>query len=306
MMAHPLRLATRASALALVQTEIAKQALGIAVGDRPIEVVEVSTRGDRDRTTPLTVVDGFGGQGVFVGALREALLNGRAEIAVHSLKDVPTTPVEGLTIAAVLERGDPCDMLVSRERLTLAALPAGARVGTSATRRAAMVRALRPDIEAVSIRGNVDTRLQKVAAGEYDAAILAAAGLDRLGRLAEAVERFDPSDLPPAPAQGVIALECCNDDAQTMALLTSIDHEPTRAAVEAERAFIGALGAGCALPIGAYATIAGDSLTLRATLSGDPSEVRTTTGPIAEARDLGRSLAEEMLAERGDTPVVTT
>ncbi|MEX2373941.1 MAG: hydroxymethylbilane synthase, partial [Dehalococcoidia bacterium] len=241
-----IRLASRASALALAQVALTADALRAQVlrqaqDERGLEVdvVEVTTKGDRDRETSLRVL---GGQGVFVGAVRDAVLEGRADAAVHSLKDVPTTPADGLVIAAMLERADPRDVFVGRDGARLADLPAGARVGTSASRRVAILRALRPDLEYVEIRGNVDTRIAKVNAGEYDGAMLAAAGLARLGRLSEATQVFEAEAFLPSPGQGVIALECRADDEATRALLAQADHAPSRAAVEAERGVLAALG----------------------------------------------------------------
>ena len=212
---HPatLRAATRGSALALVQTELAATALRALDPALVVENVEVRTEGDRDRSTPLSVL---GGRGIFVRAVEEALLDGRADIAVHSLKDMPTTQLPGLTLAAVLPRADLRDALVAREGRRLADLPPGARVGTSSRRRVALLRALRPDVEAVEIRGNVDTRLRKVAEGEYDAAVLAAAGLERLGRISEATELFEPERFLPAPGQGAIVVQCRADDTATL------------------------------------------------------------------------------------------
>lgn len=297
-----LRAATRGSALALVQTELASQALRVLDPGLTIETVEVRTEGDRDRSTPLSVL---GGRGVFVRAVEEALLEGRADIAVHSLKDMPTTQLPGLVLAAVLPRADLRDALVSREDGTLADLPPGARVGTSSRRRAALLRALRPDIEAVEIRGNVDTRLRRVAGGEYDAAVLAAAGLERLGRIGEASELFAPERFLPAPGQGAIVVQCRADDAATIERLAAIDDRMTHLATDAERGFLAALGSGCSLPVGAYARIDGGTLTLRGFLGADESAARSTPrfdevrGPAEDAEALGRELGERMLAAAG-------
>src|SRR5690606_18617929 len=239
-----------------------------------------------------------GGQGIFVGAVRQAILDGRADAAVHSLKDVPTTPAEGLTIAAMLERGDPRDVFVGREGRRLADLPEGSLVGTSASRRIALVRALRPDLRVADIRGNVDTRIAKVNAGDYDGAILAAAGLTRLGRLSEASQLFDADTFLPSPGQGVIALECRADDEGTRALLAAADHVPSRAAAEAERGVLAALGTGCNLAVGAFARVDGDTLTVRAMLGGDVEGTEPvfgeTAGSLAEAEALGRGLGERL------------
>jgi hydroxymethylbilane synthase len=295
----PIRLATRGSALALAQAGLAADALRTSDAGIDVRVVEISTAGDRDRTTSLRTL---GGQGIFVGAVREAVLDGAADIAVHSMKDMPTALAQGLTVAAVLERGDPRDALVARSGAALAELPAGARVGTSSSRRVALIRDLRPDLEVVDIRGNVDTRIAKVDDGTYDAAVLAAAGLARLGRDDRIAEVFDTNAFPPAPAQGVIALECRADDTETCALLAPIDHLSTHTAADAERAVLGALGTGCDLGVGAFATIEDGILTLVAALGGgsndEPLERGETNGPIGDGEALGRALARELAPER--------
>ena len=290
-----LRCATRGSALALAQVALVADALRALDPPTDVTVLEITTQGDRDRVTPLTQL---GGLGVFAAAVREAVLDGRADVAVHSLKDVPTAPVAGLTIAAILERADPRDAFVGAGGRRLAALPAGARVGTSASRRIAMIRAIRPDLVPVEIRGNVDTRLAKLAAGEYDGILLAAAGLSRLGRLDEATQLFDAREFLPSPGQGAIAIECRTDDTATLALLARIDHAPTRAAVTAERGVLAALGAGCDLAVGAYAEIEGDLITLRAMLGGDVEGETPVfgegAGNVNDAERFGRGLGERL------------
>ena len=299
------RIATRGSALALAQTALAADAMRHADAAVEIETVEISTEGDRDRVTPLSVL---GGRGVFVRAVEEALLAERADAAVHSLKDVPTQQLPGLALAAVLPRGDARDALVSREGALLTDLPAGARVGTSSNRRVALLRALRPDVAPAEIRGNVDTRLRKVADGDYEAVVLAAAGLDRLGRLDEASELFDPADFLPSPGQGAIVLQCRSGDEAMRALLAAIDDPDTRAATDAERGFLAALGAGCTLPVGAHARVAGGRVALRAMIAGgapdDVGEPRFEegSGPAAEAEAIGRELGERMLRHAGVSP----
>jgi hydroxymethylbilane synthase len=308
-MSRRLRFATRGSRLALVQTELAIAALRAVTPDLETEIVEISTEGDRDRATPLTVL---GGRGVFVVAVEAALLDGRADVAVHSLKDVPSTPVAGLVLDAYLKRGDPRDAFVGRDGKRLAELPLGARVGTSSQRRAGLLRMLRPDLAVAEIRGNVDTRLRKVADGEYDGAMLAAAGLARLGRLDEASQLFDAMEFLPAPGQGVVALECRAQDSDTRALLVAVDHTTTRAVATAERAFLAALGSGCQLPVGAYAQIDGDLLALRAMLGAEPGVVDGDRPPLfgdatarpEHAEQMGRELGERLLAaaESGAMP----
>jgi hydroxymethylbilane synthase len=304
MSASRLRFATRSSLLALTQTRLAVEALAASGAEIESETIEISTEGDRDRETPLTVL---GGRGVFVVAVEEALLSGKADVAVHSLKDVPSELPPGLTLAAFLPREDARDVLVASQGRRLAELPAGARIGTSSRRRAALLRLLRPDLVAVEIRGNVDTRLRKVADGEYDGTLLAAAGLKRLGRFDEATQAFEEMEFPPAPGQGTIVLQCRDDDAETIALLSAVDDTDSRVASEAERGFLEALGAGCSLPIGAFARISDDLLTLRGMIASDEGEAGSegdaalpifgdVTGPPEEAAALGRGLAEQLMA----------
>lgn len=292
-----LRIATRASALALVQTRLAADAIRAAHPEVAVGLVEVTTRGDRDQATPLRAM---GGEGVFVAAVRDAVRDGRADVAMHSLKDMPTAIVSGLVIGAMLERADPRDAFVGRGGRRLRDLPAGARVGTGATRRAAILRAMRPDLQIAEIRGNVDTRLAKVERGEYDGAILAAAGLLRLGRLGEATEIYEAQVFLPSPGQGVIALECRADDAAARALLAAIDHGPTRLAATAERAVLAALGAGCELGVAAYAQRDGGLLAVRAMLAlpegGRAPVFGDATGRPSDAEALGYGLGERLKA----------
>ena len=290
-----LRIATRGSQLALVQANLVADALRMAHAGLDVELVEVSTEGDRDRATPLSIL---GGRGVFVKAVEDALLDGRADVAVHSLKDVPTEEVAGLVIAAVPRRADPRDVLVASRGRRLADLPAGARIGTSSRRRMALLRAVRPDLELAEIRGNVDTRLSRVGDGAYDGAILAAAGLERLGRLDEATQLFDALEFLPAPGQGALGIQCRGDDAATMKLLARLDDSDTHAATEAERGLLRALGAGCSLPVGAYASVDGGLIALRAMLATDGGELphfADAAGPLREAATIGRTLGEQLL-----------
>jgi len=269
-----------------------------------VEIVHVSTEGDRS-SAPLA---SLGGQGVFVAALREALAAGEVDIAVHSLKDLPTYADERLTLAAIPVREDPRDVLVARDGLTLGELPHGARVGTGSPRREAQLNALGLGVEVVPIRGNVDTRIGKVTSGELDAILLARAGLSRLGRADEATEIIDPLQMLPAPGQGALACECRVDDDATARLLAQLDDRDTRAAVTAERSLLATLEAGCSAPVGALAEIAwgddGDELWLRAVVSdpsGTPSIRLSATGLPDEAAAVGERLAAEMLAEGADT-----
>ncbi|VXC35056.1 hydroxymethylbilane synthase [Aeromicrobium sp. 9AM] len=299
-----LRLGTRASALAMTQSGLIADRLR-ATGVE-VELVTISTEGDRS-LQPLVE---FGGQGVFVAALREALVRGDVDIAVHSLKDLPTTPDPRLTLAAIPQREDARDVLVARDGMTLGELPQGARVGTGSPRREAQLNALGLGVEVVPIRGNVDTRIAKVASGEYDGVLLARAGLLRLGRADEATEVIDPLQMLPAPGQGALACECRADDDATIHLLSGLDDSDTRAAVTAERSLLATLEAGCSAPVGALAEIAqgddGDELWLRAvvgSISGSPTIRLSATGLPSEAAAVGERLAAEMLAEGADTLV---
>jgi hydroxymethylbilane synthase len=294
-----LRIGTRASALARTQTDLVANALGV-----PFEIVHIVTEGDRSAAA----VTQLGGTGVFVSALRTALLEGEIDVAVHSFKDLPTAPAEGITIAAVPTREDPRDALVARDGLVLAELPPGARVGTGAPRRAAQLKALGLGIEIVPLRGNVDTRLRKVADGELDAVVLALAGLRRLGRDGEVSEILDPIQVLPAPAQGALAIECRRDDAATLEVLAAIDAPDARAAVAAERALLAALEAGCSAPVGALAEVAegddGPEVFLRGSVTavdGSDAVRLSATGPTTDADGVGRRLAAELLADGAAT-----
>jgi hydroxymethylbilane synthase len=300
MSSRPVRVGTRASALAWTQSGHVAQALRERLG-REVVLVEVTTEGDVSRA-PLAVI---GGTGVFVGALRDALLRGEVDIAVHSLKDLPTSPHPDIALAAVPPREDPRDAVVARDGLTLGELPAGARVGTGSPRRAAQLHALGLGFDVVPIRGNVDTRIRKVGAGEVDAVVLARAGIARLGRMDEVTEVLDPLQMLPAPGQGALAVECRAADAELEAeVRAALDDPRTRAAVVAERAVLAGLEAGCSAPVGALAEIAegddGDELWLRAVaLSGDGSATvrRSATGSPQQAEQVGRDLAQEMLED---------
>ncbi|WP_244242434.1 hydroxymethylbilane synthase [Nocardioides seonyuensis] len=291
-----LRLGTRASELATTQSgHVADMIRELG---REVELVEISTEGDTS-TAPLTT---FGGTGIFVSALRDALLRGDCDLAVHSLKDIPTYPHEGITLAATPPREDARDVLVARDGLTLGELPPGSRVGTGSPRRVSQLAALGLGLDLVDIRGNVDSRIRKLRAGDYDAIVLARAGLARLGRLDEATEVLDPIQVLPAPGQGALAIECRSEDAELVALLGSLDHGPTRAAVTAERAVLAALEAGCSAPLGTLAEVVegddGDELWIRAaalSLDGALSVRKSATGPVDQAEAIGLRLASEML-----------
>lgn len=292
-----LRLGTRRSALALAQARLVADAVTTHSG-RAVELVEVVTEGDRSRAA----LASMGGTGVFVTALRERLLAGDVDVAVHSLKDLPTAAAPGLALAAVPRREDPRDVLVARAGATLAELPEGARVGTGSPRRAAQLRALGLGHEIVAIRGNVDTRLRAVAEGDLDAIVLARAGLARLGRLDEVTEVLDPLQMLPAPGQGALAVECRADDRAVADLLGALDDPDSRAAVAAERALLATLEAGCSAPVGALADVAdgGDGLELFlrgcvVAVDGGDAVRASATGAPAAAADVGVRLAHELL-----------
>lgn len=299
----PLRLATRGSTLARAQAELVAARLRELDAKIDIELVEILSEGDEDQQTPLREL---GGRGVFVGRVEAALRDGRADLAVHSLKDVPTEPLDDLTIVAVLERADPRDALVASDGRKLADLPPGARVGTGSRRRATLLHALRPDLEIVAIRGNVDTRLRRVREGAYEAVVLAAAGLDRLGRLDEATQLFEVMAFPPAPGQGTIALQCRTDDSKTRDFLRLADHALTHAAVDAERGFLGELGTGCELPVAAYAQIDDGLLALRAMLGNEDETIPRfgdATGDPEDGERIGRELARRLRDTDADASV---
>jgi hydroxymethylbilane synthase len=295
-----LRLGTRASELARTQSQSVADAISAATGTL-VELVPIVTEGDRSDAA----IAQLGGTGVFVTALREALLAGAVDLAVHSYKDLPTAPEPRLTIAAVPAREDPRDALVARDGLTLGELPPGSRVGTGAPRRVAQLRALGLGLDVVPIRGNVDTRLGRVSPGDLDAVVLARAGLSRLDRLAAITETLDPLQVLPAPAQGALAVECRTSDARTRELLGRLEDGAARACVLAERSTLATLEAGCSAPVAAYAEVAegdhGPELFLRASVTaidGSDAVRGSITGALPEAVALGRSLALELL-DRG-------
>ena len=294
-----LRLGTRASLLARTQSGHVADAVRSGLG-REVELVDVSNEGDVN-DAPLATM---GGTGVFVSALRSALLRGDVDLAVHSLKDLPTAGEPGIALAAIPAREDARDAVVARDGLTLGELPVGSRVGTGSPRRVAQLAALGLGLELVPVRGNVDTRLRKVADGELDAVILARAGLARLGRVDEITESLDPLQMLPAPGQGALAIECRADDVELVAALAALDDPATRASVEAERAVLATLEAGCSAPVGALAEVVegddGPELWIRAiALSEDGAlSVRmSASGPIGDAAGVGTRLAEEMLVD---------
>jgi hydroxymethylbilane synthase len=295
------RVATRASLLARTQSGLVADQLRAILGTR-VELVEVRTTGDADQRTPLA---SFGGVGVFVTAVREAVLRGEADLAVHSLKDLPTAEAPGLRLAAVPPREDPRDVLVARDGGTVATLRPGATVGTGSPRRAAQLLALRPDLDVVAVRGNVDTRLRMVSEGSLDAVVLAHAGLARLDRLDAVTEVLEPDQMLPAPGQGALAVECRDIDVDGALLdaLRALDDDATRVAVTAERALLAALEAGCSAPVGAHATVSrvGGEVLVHLTgsvvsLDGRTQVRKSVTGSAGDAVAVGRDLAHDLLA----------
>ena len=303
-----LRLGTRRSRLAMAQSGQVADAVSQVTG-RPVELVEITTYGDVSREH----LSQIGGTGVFVTALRDALVRGEVDLAVHSLKDLPTTQPEDLVLAAVPVREDPRDVIVARDALKFTDLPRGARIGTGSPRRMAQLnayaRAHGLDIETVPIRGNVDTRIRYVHDGELDAVVLAAAGLSRIGRIDEVTDFLSIDTVLPAPGQGALAIECVASDAHLIAALGELDVPNTRIAVTAERSLLAALEAGCSAPVGALADLLADGqivnvMRLRGvvgTTDGTRMVQLSTTGPVPETHDgamaLGRELAAEMLAQ---------
>jgi hydroxymethylbilane synthase len=286
---------TRGSRLALRQVEIISDALRSATPDARIDVREIHTEGDRSNA-PLRVI---GGLGVFTKAIEDALLAREVDIAVHSMKDLPAQLTLGLTIAAVPPREDVRDALVTRDGATLADLAKGARIGTGSARRAVQLLALRPDVQTAEIRGNVDTRIRKVDEGDYDGAVLAMAGLSRLGLVGRAAHAFPTGDMTPAVAQGAIAVQVRTGDADTIELVRHLDDPRSRAAVSAERAFLRRLGGGCRLPVGAHAVVQGDTLRIDAMIAGEGDDTAIlrahSEGAVAEAEAIGVAVAEALL-----------
>ena len=306
----PLRLGSRKSPMAIAQSGDVARLLTERTGRR-VEIIGLTTLGDVSKEH-LTQI---GGTGVFVSGVRDSLLRGQVDFAVHSLKDLPTGAAQGITLAAIPARDDPRDALVARDGVKLADLPPGARIGTGSPRRAAQLMLLRSDVTCVPIRGNANTRLAKVRDGELDAVVLAYAGLTRIGHADLVSEIFEPDDMVPAPGQGALAVECRADDSELVELLAAIDHPATRAAVTAERGLLAALEAGCSAPVGAYAVsepagrlrLEGVVLGIRpasfppGTLDSGAAEGRMVIRERgeADARDaagLGRELATRMLA----------
>lgn len=289
-----IRLGTRASLLATTQSGQIAEAIKTTLG-HPVDLVEIRTEGDVN-PAPLT---NLGGTGVFVSALRTALLAGEVDVIVHSMKDLPTAAYPGVELAAVPLREDARDAVVGRD--TLGRLPSGSRIGTGSPRRVAQLLALGLPVEVVGVRGNVDTRIGKVTSGDLDAVVLAAAGLSRIGRLEEIVEYLDVDEMMPAPGQGALAVECRQGD-RLAAELSALDHAPTRACVAAERTVLGVLQQGCSAPIGAWATqeaagAQGEELTLTAVVASlDGTSIVRARESGTDPDELGRAVAATLIA----------
>jgi hydroxymethylbilane synthase len=303
-MTPPLRIGTRGSRLALWQANYVADRLRPLAAPRVVELVAIQTAGDQAVSAPLTQI---GGEGVFTKEIQNALVTGAVDLAVHSLKDLPTVVVPGLVLGAVPARGPTGDVLVSSRHPSFDRLPFGALLATSSLRRRAQVWYRRPDLRLVDIRGNVPTRLGKLEGGGLDALILAEAGLERLGLAERITERLDPAWMLPAVGQGALGLECREEDTATRALLESLNDAPTRQAVLAERAFLRELGGGCQVPIGAWAYVEGKPLRLRGVVLRPDGGCRLEgelTGSPAAPEELGYQLARVLLG-RGARQLLT-
>lgn len=302
-MTDHIRIATRQSPLALWQAHYVRDALLQTHPGLQVSLLTMTTKGDRILDAPLAKV---GGKGLFVKELEQAMLEGRADIAVHSMKDVPVAFPEGLVLPVICEREDPADAFVSNRYSDFAGLPTGARVGTSSFRRQCQLRHVRPDLQILDLRGNVGTRLSKLDAGEYDAIILAAAGLLRLGMADRIRERLSYALSLPAVGQGAVGVECRADDPAVLALLQPLHHPATAQRVAAERAVNQRLQGGCQVPVAAFAELEGDAMWLRArvgNLDGSQLIHREVRGPAAHGEHLGTGLADTLLAD-GAAPIL--
>ena len=298
-----IRIATRGSQLARWQANWVADALG-KLG-AAVELIEITTSGDVQQSGPIAAV---GQQGVFTREVQTAVLTGSADIAVHSLKDLPTEPVAGLVLGAVPKREQVADALITHRASSLALLPPNARIGTGSLRRQAQVKHLRPDLEVVGIRGNVDTRLRKLDEGDYDAIILAAAGLRRLGWHERITELLEPPRMLPAVGQGALAIECRADDASAQTLLKQLDDGATHHATRAERAMLAQLHGGCSVPVGGWGRVEGDQLVLDglvANLAGNQVLQATADGPLADATQIGQRVADQ-LRQQGAAEIIAS
>lgn len=295
-MKKTIKIGTRKSLLALAQSNHIKDQIEARHPDVTVELVKIVTKGDKILDVPLAKV---GGKGLFVKELEEAMLRHDVDIAVHSMKDVPAELPDGLRLAIITRREDPRDAFISNNYKSLADLPAGARVGTSSLRRRSQLAKLRPDLVIEDLRGNLDTRLRKLDEGQYDAIILAAAGLNRLKLSQRATGFFETSDMLPAVGQGAVGIEMRSDDAELYEAISFLDHRDTTVAVTAERAFLLRLEGGCQVPIAGFCTVDGDEISMSglvASVDGATVIRRTATGAAADAETIGRELAEEILA----------
>jgi len=296
-----LTFATRPSALARWQTQWVINALQKIHPNLECEEKVITTQGDKILDKPLPEI---GGKGLFTQELESELLSGAVHCAVHSLKDLPVENPVGLTVGCIPVRAEVRDALISRNGYTLSTLPNGTSIGTSSLRRAAQALSLRPDIKTESLRGNVDTRLKKALDGQYDAIILAGAGLTRLGLDSHVTEWLSLDAMLPAPGQGALAVQCRADDSTTLELLSALDDESTRKAVTAERAFLQGLGGGCAVPVAAYATVISERSSVISltglVISEDGAKVVKVTGEGAESIALGRALAQHAITQGAD------
>ena len=298
-----IRIGTRGSQLALWQAHHVKSRIETLFPELKVEVITISTKGDRITDRPLALV---GGKGLFVKEIETALLNEEIDLAVHSMKDMPGEMPEGLVIGAIPERENPFDVMISRENKLLADYPAKARIGTSSLRRGSQLKAARPDLEILSIRGNLDTRLKKLKAGDYDAIVLAAAGLRRLGQEHEITQYLDEDLMVPAVGQGALCIQTRENDRDISPVMERLDHAPTRFCVTGERAFLKQIEGSCHIPVACYAQIKGNQVILTALVaSEDGREVikRQSTcpeaAPVSTIVDTGRALATQLLENGG-------
>ena len=294
------RIATRKSPLALWQANYVKAELEKNYPGLQVELLPMSTRGDKILDSPLAKV---GGKGLFVKELEEALLRNEADLAVHSMKDVPVEFPDGLCLATICQREDPRDAFVSNHFASIEALPQAARVGTSSLRRQCQLRARRPDLQVLDLRGNVNSRLAKLDAGDYDAILLAAAGLKRLGLEARITALLECGESLPANGQGAVGIECRSNDTELLTLLSRLEDQGTRQRVMAERAMNRSLQGGCQVPIGAYAELQGDELWLRGlvgSIDGQRILRAEIRGPVSDAETLGEKVAEALIAQGAD------
>ena len=301
MSTQPIRIATRKSPLALWQAEHVRDRLLALHPGLQVELLKMSTQGDRILDSPLAKI---GGKGLFVKELEQGMLDGRADLAVHSMKDVPAELPDGLCLGAILDREDPRDAFVSRQYSGVDDLPEGARVGTSSLRRQCQLRARRPDLQILDLRGNVGTRLGKLDAGDYDAIVLACAGLKRLGLSERITHALTPEEMLPAIAQGVIGIECRADDTRVRGLIEPLNHAETEQRTAAERGMNATLAGGCQAPVAGYSLLNAGVLELRG-LVGQPDGSQVIRGdirgPAEQAGALGKQLADDLLARGADT-----